>query len=535
MSFTSYAQNKQYYFVYFKDKNCTTYSIDRPEVFLSKKSIARRKKQNIPVKSYDLPVCSSYVNTLTFHKIQVLYTSRWLNGAYVKAPGKLLDSLTKTFTFVDKVQMLRPFGDTVNVSEESMRRNTRKEKVRIEETTYGGSYNQTHMICADDMHSQGFQGHGITIAVLDGGYSKANGLKFFEKLFTEKRVLGTYDFVSRDTNVYDDIQHGTQVLSCMAAYAEGSLIGTAYNANYYLFRTEDDATEYPIEEANWLIAAERADSLGVDVINSSLGYSTFDDKSLSYTMAQMNGKTTIAARAANYCARVGMIVVNSAGNMGDKNWTIIPTPADADSILAVGAVDELGNIASFSLGGPTADGRIKPDVVAKGKSATVGFSSGIISVGNGTSFAAPILCGMVACLWQALPMLSNMQIIDLVRSTSSLSLSPNNDMGYGIPCFTRSFATWLGQSHVNITEKYIIPNPFTNGPIRLILTEKDTTKNVDVEIYDLASKLIYKQFIPNALHVNVLNMNTNILTQGLYYVKITGDDFAPRIIKLVKQ
>jgi hypothetical protein len=289
------------------------------------------------------------------------------------------------------------------------------------------------------MHRQGFKGKGMLVAVFDAGFENLPQLDAMRHLFVNGRILDTYNFVEDNGYVYGKGgDHGTKVLSTMAAYDPGKIIGTAPEASYLLYRTEDASSEYRIEEFNWLLAAERADSAGADVINSSLGYNNFDDKSMSYTYEQMDGNTAYVTQAADMAAAVGMLVVTSAGNEGRGKWKYITAPADADSVLTVGAVDSKGSYAEFSSKGNTPDGRTKPDVVAKGAATTVVSPGNRVTVSNGTSFSSPLMAGFATSLWQAYPKLNNMEVIDILRRSGSQAQKPDSLLGYGIPDYERA-------------------------------------------------------------------------------------------------
>lgn len=308
------------YLVYFTDKANSKYSIAHPEAFLSPKSIARRQNQNIAIVAADLPVNQNYIDSLRTFDIKIWYKSRWFNAVYIDViDTSLMHSSIAKLSFVRKIQLVKPDIDTTTYRARKSKKQS-PTRYYLEEDAYGESYNQVSQLCADEMHKEGYRGEGMTIAVFDGGFTNANELYFFDSLFYQNRVKSTYNFVNNSKNVYNNSDHGTNVLSCMAGYAKGKLIGTAYKADFHLFITEDSDSEFPVEEANWLVAAEKADSLGVDIINSSLGYSTFDEARFNYSYADRNGRKSISAIAATFAARVGMICVVSAGNGGRSRF-----------------------------------------------------------------------------------------------------------------------------------------------------------------------------------------------------------------------
>jgi serine protease AprX len=507
-SFPSAAQVKKY-FVYFTDKNSSPYSINNPSQFLSSRSVLRRAKQGIAFTTRDLPVNPNYIDSVKAKGASVSYTSRWFNAALVLADSMQMVAV-KALPFVQSSSKLNRMASpsVLNGSQSAAGRAS---------VSYGSSLNQIAMIGADLMHARGFHGEGMQIAVLDAGFKNANAISCFDTLFTYNQVLATYDFVSNNANVYDDDAHGTEVLSILAAYVEGQLIGPAYKAQYYLLRTEDAASEQIGEEFNWLAGAEYADSAGADIISSSLGYNTFDDPSTNHTYADMNGSTTIITRAANMAASAGIVVVNSAGNEGVLPWKYIIAPADSDSILAVGAVNASGNYAIFSSVGPSSSGHIKPDLVACGEGTVYCNSSNAITSGNGTSYACPLVAGLAAGVWQAYPYLTSSQIIDLLKRSGSQYCHPDNSLGYGIPDFTR-VQEMIDPSFSRKTNIY--PSPFRDEALSLILTPAQAGKEVTVKMFDLHGRLLDEQLIEKSCLTNKLTLNTYGLSQGIFLIQV---------------
>ncbi|QHT71418.1 S8 family serine peptidase [Rhodocytophaga rosea] len=364
---------KNKYFIELTDKNNSPYTLNSPQSFLSPRAIERRLRQNISINISDLPVNPAYVQAIRQTGVEVWYTSRWMNAVLVEADSANLAAV-KLLPFVKS----SPTGNwqKVNGRYSSSKKTAPSPKTnsnaRIGETPaplldYGFSANQITMIGADVMHQQGYRGKDMWVAIMDAGFRNANQIASLKHVFDNNRILGTYDFVDQETSVYEDDSHGLQVFSAMAAYQPGAIIGTAFEANYLLLRTEKSGSESRMEEINWLLAAEYADSVGVDVINSSLGYNTFDDPAMSYRRSDMDGNTALITRAADRAAAAGILVVNSAGNEGDDPWQTIAAPADADSVLTVGAVNVNGLYAPFSSRGPSADKRIKPNLAAQGQ------------------------------------------------------------------------------------------------------------------------------------------------------------------------
>ncbi len=436
-----YAQtkvHKKYYAVYFKDKSGTPYSIDKPEEFLTQKAIDRRKKFNIPITKQDLPVSPVYVGKLQDMGFIVKETSKWLNCAII-----YVDDTTKLKS-IAKLDFVRPKPQPLpkNYKAKKLKPAKVKEKNYSEPKdiyNYGYAEKQDKMLNINALHSMGYTGEGITMAILDAGFYHVNQLPIFDSLWKNNQILGYYDFVDNDTSVFDHAYHGMMVLSTIAGNLDNYL-GTAPKAKFYLFATEDESSEYPIEEYNYVCACEKADSLGVDIIHSSLGYNDFDDKKLSYSYEDMNGNTAISSIGADIAASKGIMVITSAGNEGDNPWKYISAPADADSVLAVGAVTYNEKYAYFSSQGPSSDKRIKPDVMAMGAGVFVSATKGqAIKTASGTSFSGPIIAGSVACLMQAFPNKSNIEIMNAIRRCSSNAKHPNGKLGYGIPDFYKTY------------------------------------------------------------------------------------------------
>lgn len=444
VAFTAFGQQPKKYLVTFRDKTDSPFSISQPEAFLSKRSVERRQRQGIAVAQRDLPPNPAYVQGVRQTGATVWYTSRWANAALVEATPEQLARM-RQLPYLTGVESNTALN--VNRGERTLERGIKATGPATPPDgealpNYGYSLPQVTLIGADSMHARGFRGEGMLIGVLDNGFVNANKLPVFAPLFAENRVVATYDFVNRKTDVYDRGSHGTSVLSTLAGYRDGVLVGTAYNASYVLLHTEDDSGERLQEEAFWLFGAEFADSVGVDVINSSLGYTTFDDPTTNHTYADLTGNKTLAARAADWAAAAGMVVVVAAGNEGNKAWRFISTPADADSVIAVAAVDRNGQYAGFSSRGPRVDGRVKPDLAAMGAGVVAAEPSGTIVVGSGTSFASPILAGMVAGFWQAHPYLTSQQVIEALKKTASQAITPDDRLGHGIPNFVRA-SEWV--------------------------------------------------------------------------------------------
>lgn len=429
----AYAQGPYRYRVNLTDKSDTEYALSSPEDFLSKKALQRRVRQGLLVDSTDLPVCRSYVTRIAEKGVDVILCSKWNNSVLVQcADTSCMEDIAR-LPFVKKLQKVWTAPSSVPLREEERKRRVTDKYVRGG-NYYGAASYQVEMLNVDRLHALGFKGKGMTVAVIDGGFYNVDAVKLLRKA----KIEGTRNFV-RDFDVYGENDHGLKVLSCMAANEPKVMVGTAPEASYWLLCSEDSDSEYPVEEDYWARAVEFADSVGVDVINTSLGYVFFDDKSTGYTYSQLDGRTSFISGTASMAADKGMVVVCSAGNEGNKVWKKITVPADANQVLTVGAVDRNGMNTLFSSVGNTADGRVKPDVMALGGNSAVVTPEGTTGWANGTSFAAPTLCGAVVCLWQACPELTAKQLIDIVRKAGNRADKPDNVFGYGIPDFRKAY------------------------------------------------------------------------------------------------
>lgn len=508
-SLTALGQSR--FWVEFTDKKNSPYTLSAPELFLSERSLERRHKQGIQVDSSDLPVSPTYIDSLASMGITPKHTSRWLNAISVETKKNKTVSHLTTLSFIKRIYPVA----------ENTRHTTTKALIPASVQTAAQS--QVEMLGGHILHNNGFKGADIHIAILDGGFYKAHENPILQHLFLNGQILETFDFEENDDRVYEDSDHGMKVLSALAGYQEGTFTGTAPEASYYLFRTEVGHFEQKTEEDNWIAAAEYADQLGVDIINTSLGYSVFDDPAENYTYQDMDGNTTAITRAADIAAAKGILVVVSAGNEGNSDWKYITAPADGDSVLTIGAIDENGTHASFSSIGPTYDGRIKPDVVALGSGTTVAGSSGSLIRVSGTSFSAPLIAGMSACLWQQYPSLTNWQLIERIRTLGSNYPSPNNFTGYGIP----NFASASGQN-TTITQNSsppvrLHPNPFTK---EITLKPIPTgNKKVSIKMYTLDGVVKWEQEIPTSHQSSSITFTPH-LPSGLYIVVIKGDRFS---------
>lgn len=420
------------YRISLKDKAATTYSLRQPEMFLSKKSIERRQRQGLAVDSTDLPVCKKYVDAIRSKGVHVLVTGKWENIVTVSCNDSSLIGEIAQLPFVRSTERVWKGKTTKAVERDSLI----NQPVRSD-SLYGLAITQIEMSRGNLLHDAGFKGQGMTIAVIDAGFHNADKIEAMKNI----RILGTRDFVNPQADIYAQSSHGMCVLSCMAMNQPNIMIGTAPEASYWLLRSEDEYSENLVEQDYWAAAIEFADSVGVDLVNTSLGYYAFDDPTKNYRYRDLDGRHALMSREAGKAADKGIVLVCSAGNSGAGSWKKMTPPGDADHVITVGAINKKGLLAPFSSVGNTADGRVKPDVVAVGLESDVIGTNGNLHRANGTSFSSPIMCGMVACLWQACPKLTAKEVIELVRRSGDRADFPDNIYGYGIPDLWKAYST----------------------------------------------------------------------------------------------
>jgi serine protease AprX len=511
------------YRIQLTDKNNNGFDIQNPAAYLSNKAIDRRNRQGIPIQWNDMPLTESYVDSIRALGATILNRSKWFNTVTISTNDTNLIKKVHAFPFVKNSGIIGRKMVLPVFNEKYIPLPSASYKLRND---YGPSFTQIGMLNGDFLHDLGYQGEGMTIAVIDAGFYKVDELAMFTKLRNEKRILGTRDFVKKGNNVYLENAHGTAVLSTIAGYLPGKMVGTAPNASFWLLRSEDVNTELLIEEDNWVAAAEFADSAGVDIISTSLSYTVFDDSTMDHSYSDLDGKTTFIARGAGIAASKGMLVVVSAGNYGNSSWRYIGTPADNDSVLTVGAVGPDRQYASFSSTGPTYDQRIKPNVMAHGKEVVVAsFDSDQIRYSNGTSFSCPIISGMAACLWQANPFATGMEIFQAIEKSSDRYDNPDTLMGHGIPNFIAAHYDLqndfdpIGQGQ---EELYIYPNPFVSS--FNILFNADSDEIITLEFFDALGQKIMQQQIDQRSG-NKYHINSNALKHlqaGPYFLRYTS-------------
>lgn len=514
-----------FYRVYFRDKGTNDIDDYSPADLLSERALERRARSNIPVPDFrDLPVFSEYIEQIASSGFRFHSASRWMNTALFKT-GELKDiSDLENLPFISEVKIVKNAGGKGLVNDK-----LDFETIQDEFPLYD---QPVVMLNGKSVHNSGFNGKGIIIAVLDGGFENADNITSVEALRNRKGIKGTYDFVGNDQNVFGYHTHGTAVLSVLAGNIPGSIEGSARDADYWLLRTEDTGSEFPVEEDFWTVAAEFADSLGADIISSSLGYYNFDDPLLNYKYSDMDGNSAFVTRAADIAASKGILVVNSAGNERNKTWIRIIAPSDGDSVLGVGAVAWDRRISSFSSAGPSSDDRIKPDIVSQGVSVPVQTKTTVVERSSGTSFSCPVISGMCACIMQAVPQATNYDIISSLQSASDRYNSPDSLYGHGIPDIVEVINK-LQEKYVLQTDKgsFVSPNPFNS---ELKITFREIPGKLSLEIFDINGKMLSKTDYPDFISRTLVLDNMGNFGNGIYFIRLDtpGGSFINKVIKI---
>lgn len=519
------AQNFRY-FISFTDKNNHPFSLAQPELFLSQRAIDRRNRQGIAIAENDLPPCPHYIDSIrAYPGVTIVHSSRWMNGVTVQLGDTSVLAGIANLPFVQSVNTTRKAEGGRN--KELIPTASREYLLDlVSDTWYGNAFNQIAMLNGEKLHALGYDGTGVVIAVLDAGFPSVYTLTAFQKAKDEGRLLGAYDFVNMESDISNDFHfHGTTVLSCMATYMPGTYIGTAPGASYWLLISENDASESISEEDNWIAAAEFADSVGADIINSSLGYTQFDDSTQDHTYADMDGNSTRISRAADIAASKGMLVVNSAGNSGASSWFYLSAPADGDSVLAVGAVDAMGDYAFFSSKGPSSDGDVKPNVAAQGFAPYLVWPDASVETGNGTSFSSPIIAGMAASLWQAHPDKTNMEIFRAIEESGNHYSQPDSLTGYGIPDFLKAHVLLSGgilsEQFPDDARLRVYPNPFTGHFYVDVYSEEDQL--AELSLFDVNGKMVWQsqaELKGSTFNRLMVTEQERLIPDGCYVLKL---------------
>ncbi len=534
-SFFGFSQEDAW--VYFKDKPNSATDLANPLTILSQRALDRRTAQGIALDDKDAPIYQSYIDEITASTgITVKAKSKWLNCLHIRGSVdditalKLLSSVLKV-DFADKT-----LNNTANKTAAKLKFKPINKTTETAVTfNYGISSNQIQMLNGHLLHQLNYTGAGKIIAVLDAGFPGVDTAQPFERLRINNQILGGYDYVNKSSNYYSGNNHGTYVLSSMGGYVDGQLVGTAPDAKYYLFITEDAVSavpysENPVEESNWVEATEEADRVGVDIISTSLGYFGYDNPNYSHTYSDMTGNLAFASQGANIAFDKGIIVVASAGNEGEEIEPHVGIPAEAKNVIAVGAVQADETYALFSSIGPSYDDRVKPDVMAQGQTVVLSDPAGNLVTANGTSFSCPITSGMVACLWQALPGKTNAQIKQLITQSAD-NFNPivksRTQYGYGIPDFNLALANGLSVDSFSENDFIVYPNP-TNDSISVTLPEGLESRTI--VIYNVLGQKVLEKIISNQLPT----ISLKSLNSGTYFYKIESNNFS-KSGKIIKQ
>ncbi|MCH2044541.1 MAG: S8 family peptidase [Saprospiraceae bacterium] len=524
------------YWVSFKDKQNTPYSLFHPQEYLSAKSIERRRNQGILIDSTDLPIDPTYISKLLEKvEVDIHMESRWFNGIAVKIKDEVQIAEIAKLPFVASTRAIgfvrKRKHPKTGVGAREYKKNYKKRR-----RYYGDAWVQIQMLNGHYLHKMGYSGQGMTMAVLDAGFEYIKETPAFDSLFARGGIIETRDFVEGDHFVFESSNHGRNVLATITGNLPYLYVGTAPQTSFYLFKTEDELGEYVAEEYNWLAAAEYADQIGIDVINSSLGYYKYDDKDMNYAYEDLDGNTAVITRAADYAAQKGILVLTSAGNEGDGKWQHITVPGDGDSVLTVGAVDREGFHAKFSSKGFSNRHQIKPDVMARGHTAVIPTQYRYNTQYTfGTSFSCPIMAGAATTLWQAVPSVTNMDIIQTLQYCSNQAEEPDTTLGYGIPNFLEAYNQLGGGTVVNINKQqrvYTVPS-ILNDKVDIFIPDSEYN-TLQVHIFDALGQKIYSKQLNATLnelwHHRVTDLDT--YPQGSYTIKIEYGIYTYHILLL---
>jgi len=496
--------------------------VDKPNVHFyaqqnfSAKAIERRIHLNIPFDVFDQPVCASYIDSLRACGAKIRTTSRWLNAASIEAVPTALEAISQLY-FINELRALHPVHSTSAAHISTCNIPT------------GKAQRQLKMLGIDKLHDLGLTGKGVRVAVIDDGFVTVDTHEAFKCMRDEGRLLGHYDFVNKEDNVFNRGTHGLRVFSVMGTQWSTEFRGGAPDAEYILLHSEDGSQESRIEEDYWTAAAEWADSAGAQLIQSSLVYNTFDDRTTNYTRKDLDGKTATITRAAQKAASRGILVVNSAGNERSGPWHYILPPSDGDSVCAVGSVNFRNESSSFSCVGPTYDGRLKPDLVAPGEGVTVVGSDGNAATGNGTSFSAPLVSSLAACLMQEFAKIKPMEIIECLRQSADRAANPDTLVGWGVPngekakgCLAK--ITYINQPLLSI-QTGLYPNP-ANDILFLDLDTSNVSQQIQIDWYTSQGACVKSE--THTLNPSQTRLYWNVselqLPSGTYYLHFSTNN-----------
>ncbi|MCQ2285334.1 MAG: S8 family peptidase [Bacteroidales bacterium] len=524
--------------IYFADKNNSPYSIDKPEEFLSPRAIAKRERFNIPITEEDLPVNPSYVAQIEAlnPNLHIWTRSKWSNTVTLLCfDTTYLDTIRK-FQYVNDIIPIGvydfPSGKKSIKFNETLHTDSTDNGNTLDTSYFGASLGQLALHNGNLLQNEGYRGNGMLIAVLDGGWRGFDTNSLLAHFYTNNRLLGTYNILPHYTSVYQEGAHGTYCTSILGANLPNQFIGSAPEADFVFIQTEDVDVEMLIEEDYWVRGAELADSIGADVISSSLGYTdVIGPNNLPLEYSSCDGETSIASLAATQAAHKGIIVCVAAGNDGSNPWHKLSRPSDAKDILCVGAIDVDSVYAYFSSCGPSYDGRVKPDVVSCGKNTYFVYNDSLIRFGNGTSFATPIIAGLSACLWQAIPQLTSLEIMQIIRESSNQFFAPDTLLGYGIPNF---YQAWIDHQSDNIASMCkdsnykIYPNPCQD----ILQISSQNQEISSYRIFDITGKMLKQEIVHPTQHLNISISN---LTSGIYLIEIRDKNHRMTTEKIIKK
>lgn len=516
-AFRASSQNAQYAFrVIFTDKDQTSHSLSEPLSYLSQRALDRRSRYNITTDSSDLPVVQTYIDSVLQHCHGILHvSSRWQNSCVILLEDSAQALLLQDIPFVKNFKKVAYYSNGLHerpaVSDSAQ---PGGKPTGFDENFYGAAWPQIHLCRGEYLHQQGNMGAGKLIAVIDVGFTGVNTAHAFDSLFLQNRLLDTWNYIYDTAHVFDYGAHGCQVLSCMASYLPETHVGTAPQALYALYATDDLNSEQAIEEDNFAAAAERADSLGADLITTSLGYNSFDNPADSHTYSDLDGHTTIVARAANTATAKGIVVIASAGNEGNTSWQHILTPGDADSAFTIGSVTNMKVHATTSGKGPNAAGVLKPDVSGMGVAASVISTNGNVTQMSGTSFATPVIAGLTACLMQTAPSLTPAAVRSLIRSVSDSFAQPDNNIGNGVPDFGKAYDQITGITEPGRVDALfrVYPNPAQD---EVFVSGNSSGSPLHFSLCDIRGRVILTGNIKPGAGIHTGNLRT-----GIYFLKL---------------
>jgi len=519
------AQNFNY-FVKFTDKNNSSFSVSSPEEFLSSRAISRRSRHQIAITEEDLPVNSTYIlGVEAVGNVSVRQSSKWFNGVLIQATSGDAE-LVKLLPYVIDIEFIAEGNVGGRVAKQL--------EVEAKSVFESDTLFQSEILGISEMRADGYQGQDMLIAVMDGGFSGMTDVPPFSALYTGNRVLMSYNFITRTNDVYQYTDHGTKVMSLLAAVQESpDYGGSVPEADFLLFVTEDINFEYRLEEYRWLVAAEKADSAGANVISSSLGYNTFDDASMNYSKSELDGLTAVITKAAQRAAEKGILVVTSGGNTGLSDpWEAVLFPGDIIDGLAVGSITSNSTPSVFSPRGSTADGRIKPDVMAYGSGTYVINKLGNIVTASGTSFAAPQVAGLATGIWQAHPNVRLKDLIEAFKSSSSNAGTPNTDIGYGIPSYQALYNYLAAEESAHWFSVY--PNPVVESEyLKIRIFDPLENSKVHIKMFDRLGKPLTDDNLNISWQNNMYFLELASLPRGIYILNLQSSKNFSRV-KILK-